>query len=59
MAGSDLNVERPRSWSEKLDRSLRWLPFDWRLLTPFFLLGAAAGVLLLGWFVVFVAGRGV
>ena len=59
MAGSDLNVERPRSWSETLDRRLRLLPFDWRLLAPFFLAGAAAGVLLLGWFVVFVAGRGV
>ena len=42
-----------------LDRRLRFLPFDWLLLAPFFLAGAAAGVLLLGWFVIFVAGRGV
>ena len=58
MADSDLNVERPTSWSELLDRSLRFLPFDWRLLAPFFLAGAAAGVLLLAWFVVIVAGSG-
>lgn len=58
MAGSDLNVDRLRNWSEMLDRRLRFLPFDWRLLAPFFLAGAAVGVLLLGWFVVFVAGQG-
>ena len=37
---------------------LRWLPFDWRLLAPFFLLGSAAGVYVLLWFLIVVAGQG-
>ena len=37
---------------------LRWLPFDWRLLTPFFLLGSAAGMCVLLWFLIVVAGQG-
>jgi len=40
-----------------MDRWLSWLPFDWRLLAPLFLLGVAAGVGVFGWFLVFVVGR--
>ena len=40
-----------------MDRWLYWLPFDWRLLAPFFLLGVVAGVGVFGWFLVFVVGR--
>ena len=58
MAGSDLNLEKEPAWSEQLDGRLRWLPFNWRLLAPFFLLGSAAGVCVLLWFLIVVAGQG-
>ena len=46
-------------WRARLDRQLAWLPFDWRLLAPFFLLGAAGGGLAFLWFLVFVVGPAV
>lgn len=58
MADSDLNLEKEPALSEKLDGHLRWLPFDWRLLAPFFLFGSAAGVCVLLWFLIVVAGQG-
>ncbi len=58
MAVSDLNLPKEQKWSEKLDRRLGWMPFDWRLLAPFFLLGTTAGMAVFLWFLVIVAGQG-
>ncbi len=39
-----------------VDRLLTWLPFDWRWLLGGWALGFIAGVVLVLWFLVFVAG---
>ena len=37
---------------------LAWLPVDWRLLAPFFLLGAAAGAIAILWLFAVALGHG-
>ena len=51
-----LSRKSRQAWSRALDRRLGGLPFDWRLLAPFFLAGYAAGLGGVLWFLVFVAG---
>ena len=45
-------------WRSRLDRQLAWLPVDWRLLAPFFLLGAAAGAIAILWLFAVALGHG-
>lgn len=54
VAASLLTRSGRRQWSDWLDRRLDWLPFDWRLLAPFFLLGGFAGIAFWAWALIFV-----
>ena len=51
-------LSKEPTWSEKLEGRLRWLPFDWCLIAPFFLLGSAPGVCVLLWFLIVLTGQG-